>query len=160
MFDFPPIFMFLAKLEYIKVLNNFVISSFWLNIQIQKFVHTDRFWRRHLTIVYIYIYSFSIVISTWVKLIPYWTHHITSTRGLLITYFFFKPLTHTRRNLRICNYPICDYMRLCVVCNYFWNCLPISPNLGKVCDFTMTNVWLLSSSSSYMNILRIIFIHK
>ncbi len=55
------------------------------------------------------------------------------------------PPTHTRRNLKICNYLICNYMRLCVVCNYVYNCLPISPNLRKVCDYTMTNVWLLSS---------------
>jgi len=43
------------------------------------------------------------------------------------------------RNLEICNHPICDYMWLCVVCNY----LPISPNLGRVYDYITTNVWLL-----------------
>jgi len=58
----------------------------------------------------------------------------------------------TRRNLGICNHLICDYIQLCVVCDYFCNYLPTSSNLRRICDYTMTNVQLLSSSSSYVNV--------
>jgi hypothetical protein len=66
----------------------------------------------------------------------------------------------TRRTEGICNHPICNYMRLCVVCNYFCNYLPTSPNLGRICDYITTNAQLLSFSSSYVNVSTIIFIHE
>jgi hypothetical protein len=65
----------------------------------------------------------------------------------------------TRKILGTCNHPICDYMWLCIVCNYFCNYLSTSPNLGRICDYITTNVWLLPFSSSYVNASRIIFIH-
>ncbi len=61
----------------------------------------------------------------------------------------------TRRNLGICNHLICDYMWLCVVCDYFCNSLPTSLNLGRICDYTMTNVQLLFFSSPYVNAFRL-----
>jgi len=66
----------------------------------------------------------------------------------------------TRKKLGICNHLICDYMRLCVVYDYFCNYLPTSSNLGRICDHTMTNVQLLSSSSPYVNVFKIICIYE
>ncbi len=60
----------------------------------------------------------------------------------------------TRRNVRICNHPICNYMQLCVIYDY----LPTSSNLGRICDYTATNVQLLFSLASYAN--AYIFIHE
>jgi hypothetical protein len=69
------------------------------------------------------------------------------------------PSRYTGRNVGICNHSICDYMRLCVICDYFCNYLPTSSNLGRICDYASTNVQLLSFSSSFVNVSRIIFIH-
>jgi hypothetical protein len=66
----------------------------------------------------------------------------------------------TRRNEGICNHPIWNYMQLCVVCDYFCNYLPTSPNLGRICNYIATNVQLLTSSSSYVNASIITFIHE
>jgi hypothetical protein len=65
----------------------------------------------------------------------------------------------TRKNVGIYNHPICNYMQLCVVCNYFCNYLPTSPKFWSICDHTMI-MQLLSSSSSYVNAPEIIFIHE
>jgi hypothetical protein len=54
-------------------------------------------------------------------------------------------LIFTRRNMGICNHPICNYMQLCVIYCYFCNYLPTSPNLGRICNYTanMCNYYFL-----------------
>jgi hypothetical protein len=51
-----------------------------------------------------------------------------------------KICSNTRRNVGICNYPISDYMRLCVICNYLptfqiWG--GFQPILGLMCNYCL-----------------------
>jgi len=64
--------------------------------------------------------------------------------------------TITRRNLGIFNHSICNYIRLCVGCDYFCNYLPTSSNLGKIrltCDHYLLHplMWMLLKLYSFVN---------
>jgi hypothetical protein len=66
----------------------------------------------------------------------------------------------TRRNVRICSHPICDYMRPCVIYDYFCNYLPTSPNWGRfatilwvMCNsyFFHPSMWMVLGLYSFLN---------